>query len=620
MNQVAKNEELLNIAKDCFQFVTNFFEVINISVAHIYHSALELCPTLSIIRELYYHRRIVRSPVVIGTPESWPQTIAISGKDQYYGLCAWSPCGRFVAAQTWETVEIRNQLTLELITTLQPAETIPHLAGPLAYSPDGRSIACASDTAIIIWDIQTGGVAKEVECGPGHISLVWSSDGRTLCTIDQEGLSKVGDTKQLKVQQDQMTFIVHIYDISSGTALSPSTLQSGNNPHLWTHDEYFWVMTTVRHIYRDNTIEIFRVGSTLAKIHSFSFPSLSIARIGTFSPATRRISILTDKTLRISDIRNSKCLLDTAGHFLSHCFSSDGSLFAASKESGVHIWKYTSVDYTPWKEFRCRGLSNSPLQFSPTPSSLLGYSGDILQVLRLHEFSTALQRHRQQYMGLSRSGARVATARKLENTVTIIDLAQASSQFIDTDVAIEGLIITGNVLLVAGSGQLVAWLLTEEGLVDGVVGDRRVGRSDSIWTIPLPLPCGDSWTFSVEGQVGVIKPKGNALHAYHTKTGKVFHPTQAPRHPSGGWYHFTEALCGRDYFRYHNLSKRNPPPEESWQISPATLREGWVKDPEGKHRLWVSVEWRTDWDPVDWRHDITTQFSYLGGRSVLIKF
>jgi len=164
MDQVAKSEQLLDTAKDYFRFVIKFFEVIKVSATHIYHSALELCPTSSIIRKLYYHRRITRLPkVVIGTPESWARNIAISHNDDYNGPCIWSPCGRFVAVQTRRAVEIRNQLTLELITILQLTKLIRDLAGPLAYSPDGRSIACASDTAIIIWDIQTGGVAKGIK-------------------------------------------------------------------------------------------------------------------------------------------------------------------------------------------------------------------------------------------------------------------------------------------------------------------------------------------------------------------------------------------------------------------------------------------------------------------------
>jgi len=557
------------------------------------------------IRTLYYRRRTVHLPkIVVGTPELWTQTIAVSGKDNYNGLCTWSLCSRFIAAQTGKAVEIRNQLTLELITILQPTETIPHLTGPLAYSPDGRSIACASDAAIMVWDIQTGGVAKEIKCSPNNISLLWSQDGRTICTIDSK---------------DQATFIVHVYDVSSGTASSPGKFESGDIPHLWTDDESFRVMTTVRDRHNHNIIDIFKVGSALTRIQSLS-PRLSNAKIGSFSPATLRISTSTGNILRIFDIRNSQCLLEKTRHFVSHCFSSDGNYFAASWEGVVYVWKYACKWYTLLMEFGCQGLSNS-LRFSPTSSSILGYSGDILRVWRLHEFPTAFETRRQ-YVGLSRSGNRVAAAHEDEKAVTIIDSlpAQTPPQIINTGVGIQGLVLTGNVLLVAGSNKLAAWLLTEEGLVDGVIGDRMVGHSDSIWAVPLPLPRGDSWMFSVEGQAGVIKQGGDLLHVYRTDTGEVLHPTQALQHFGGRWYHPTETLRGQDYLCYHDLSQSNTPPKDSWQISRAALREGWVKDPEGRHRLWMPVEWRTDWDPADWRHDVTTQFSRLGGRSVIIKF
>jgi WD40 repeat protein len=511
-----------------------------------------------------------------------------------------------------KAVEIRNQLTLEQITILQPTETNPHLIGPLAYSPDGRSLACASSTAIIIWDIQTGGMVKEIKCNTRGLSMAWSSDGGTICTISSKG--KVA---------------VHTYDISSGTKSFLGTRQSADDPHLWMDEESFCVMTTERRKHRHGTIHIFKVGSSLTKIQSFTVQSSIFppseryeAKIRSFSPTTHRISVSDERTLRIFDIQNSGCLLDETGHFLSYCFSSDGSLFAASQENGLHVWNYASNRYTPWGNFRCQGWFDSPLRFSPTPSSILGYSGDILQVWRLYEPPTAPKNHSQQYVRLFRSGARVATARKLGTTVTIIDLlAQTPPQFIDTDVMIEGLAVIGNVLFVADSGKLVAWLLTGEGLVDGVTGDRRADHSNSIWTISQPRWRSEPWTFLVEGQIGVIKLDENVLHVYHIETGEVFHPTQAHRRLSGRWYSPDEALFGRDYLCYYSLPQCNPPPEASWQTSRATLREGWVKDPEGKHRLWVPVEWRTmDWDLADWCHDVTIQFSLIGGRPVLIKF
>jgi len=599
MNQVVKHEQLLDTAKDYFQFVTRFFEVVKVSATHIYHSALELSPTSSIIRKLYYHRRITRLPrVVIGTPESWAQNIAISGKDEYNGLCIWSPCGRFVAAQTKRAVEIRNQLTLELITILQPPETTPNLTGPLAYSLDGRSIACASNTAIIIWDIQTGGVAKEIACSADTTSLVWSSDGGTICIIDSE---------------DWGPFTVHTYDVSSGTASSPGTLWSGHNPHLWTVDESFRVMTMVCNGRYIKVIDIFEVTSTLTKIQSFS-PRLSDAKNVSFSPTAHHISVSDCYSLSISDIRSSKRLLRTEGNFLFQCFSSDGSLFAASEGNVVSVWKYDSGHYALCGKSQCQGLYNPFLQFSPTPSSILGHSENILQVFHLHELPTAPETRCQQYVGLSRSGTRVVTAHKMESTVTTADiLAQTPPQFIDTDVAIEGLVLTDNVLLVKGSEQVLAWLLTEEGLVDGVISDRRVGLGDSIWTVPFH-PGG---AIRVEGQIGVIEqPCGTEPHRYRTGTGEVLHLTQAPRSAldSPGDLHL-----GQNHL-FHNLPQCNTPLEDRWRTSSAMVREGWVKDTEGKHRLWVPVEWRRDWYLEGWRHDVTIQLSHLGGRPVLIKF
>ena len=587
MNQVAKNDPPLDIIKDYLQFVTNFFEVIKVSAAHIYHSALELCPLSSIVRKLYHHRRIARLPkVVIGTPDSWEPTIATSCRGHCYGFCIWSPCGRFVAARTDNAVEVRNQLTLEPITILQPTGTNPHLRGPLAYSPDGRFIACASDTAIVIWDIQTGGAAEEIGCSANNISLAWSLDGGSICTISSD---------------NRMTFTVHTYEISSGITSSPGTLRSSESPYLWVHDKYFWIMAMARSI--GGGIDIFKVGSTLAKIRSFDFSPLPGAVIRSFSPTTHRVSISGDKKLYIFDIQDSKLLLNATGLYSSifQSFSSDGSLFAASQLNGVlHIWKHASGCYTPWREFQCQGMFGS-FRFSPTPSSILGYISNILQVWRLHELPTTPKTHHQQLVELTRSGTRVATAHKLGNTVTIFDiLAQPPPQFIDTNVEIEGLAITGNVLLVAGSREIVAWLLTEKELVDGVVGDRRVDRSDSIWTTSKQ----DPWIPRAGGQVGLIGRYGNTPHVYDTETGEVLDPTQL--HNS----------------RPHrnNIRRFNTRPEDSWQTSRDTLREGWVKDPEGKHRLWVPVKWRKDWDPADWRQDVTTQFSYFGDRPILVKF
>ena len=151
--------------------MTKFFEPINVSAAHIYHSALELSPLSSIVRRFYYRQRHSRLPrVVVGTPDAWNESVHLPGLS-YYSSSTWSPCGRFIAARTRETVEIRDPLSSELLSTLPKSDV--HHTGGLAYSPDGRSLASLSDTSLTIWDIQTGGVAREVGHGDtNNVSLV----------------------------------------------------------------------------------------------------------------------------------------------------------------------------------------------------------------------------------------------------------------------------------------------------------------------------------------------------------------------------------------------------------------------------------------------------------------
>ena len=203
LNQVTRNMGLLDTARDCFRFVTEFFEPINVSATHIYHSALELSPLSSIVQRLYHYRRHTPFPrVVAGTPSAWNGSTHLSGVD--CSSYTWSPCGRFVATGTGKTVEIRDPLSSELLSTLTKSDA--HL---ITYSLDGCSLACLSNAILIIWDIQTGGVAKEIGCRGNNVSLVWSSDGGTIGTILQDW-----DT--------DTNYTVRVYNVASGISLSPA--------------------------------------------------------------------------------------------------------------------------------------------------------------------------------------------------------------------------------------------------------------------------------------------------------------------------------------------------------------------------------------------------------------
>jgi hypothetical protein len=211
----------------------------------------------------------------------------------------------------------------------------------------------------------------------------------------------------------------------------------------------------------------------------------------------------------------------------------------------------------------------------------------------------------------------MATGHKGNSTITITNLlSQTPFHFIDTDMEIEVLALTGNVLLALDFETIAAWLLTEEGAVDGVFGDRRAGHGDSIWTVPLSgIP-----EFSVEDQTAIIKEGGNVIHVYHTETGEVLMPTQTPSQLPKHWYKPVDIYWGRHY-PHHKLGWDNTCSEGSWQVPPTIFQEGWVKDPEGKYRMWMPVEWREPKHSGGWLYNITTLWLHLqGDKPIIIKF
>ena len=583
-NQVARDSQLLDTARDCFYFTTKFFEPISISATHIYHSALELCPISSIVRQLYYDRYhgVTRLPrVVIGTPHLWDTAISISGKHGYRS-CTWSPCGQFIAARIGQMVEIRNHLTFELLTVLKPSKYIPQAASPLAYSPNGRSIACGFSGGIVIWDVQTGGAAKEINCGCDIVSLVWSLDGRTVA------VTLGGRT---------FTTGVKTYDVFSGTQLFTKRFKSTVNVYLWACEKSFLFVVTRNPHGPKFEVSISEIGPTLIEIESQftivceedrSWSPLEL----TFSSSTHHISLL-NNPLTIYNIHTSDRLLEERGTYTSIQFSRDGSLFAAMERESLCVWKCTSDRYTlVGKSLLMHEALISSLQFSPTSSSLLSQYDGILQVRRLGDLLIASAPH-PQLSAISRSGNSIATVVALTSTVSIIDLhSRVPSQIIDTGFPVTKLAITGNVLVVMGWSGAAGWLLTEEGMVDGVFGDERAGDCDSKWTLPIPQRFNHTrrfsavnhtrrlsavnhiWSLSVEGVVGVVRVDCfDKPLLYHNVEPEDIEFVPKPLPSRWTMVRAAQAMYSNQYLlRYHietgDVLKLSPEPQHPRAISP----------------------------------------------------
>ena len=497
-------------------------------------------------------------------------------------------------------MEIRDALTFELLSTLQPTEHTSQLTGTIAYSSDGRSL-CVSNTAIIIWNLQTGGVAKEIQCDEIYDAPpVWSSDRKMISTMFST--------------QGNNSCTVREHDVASGTTSLPIKFQSQYKPHLWVHEEAFRIMTTARDG-EVHTIDISEVEPSLTKIESSPIQlGERDCWIESFSPTTYRISIFiywSSGRLLILDIRNSGCLLDDGRVFSSHDFSSDGGLFAASRWERVHVWKYNDGRYTPWSQLPIPTLNSygSLLQFSPTSSSILGHWSNTLRLWRLDGPSVTPVTY-EKLDFVSRSGTYVVTAHHRGCAVIITNLlSRIPSQSIDPGMEVERLALTGNVLLVLGSGKVRAWQLTEEGVVVDVSAERRAGRDDIIWT-ESGLRCPSRPTLKVGDQIGLIVINhGRRLYAYDTRTGKLCSPAQALLH----CHSHSRTSDTQDYF--HNSSVYDNPSRGNRGRSTTISEEGWVRGPGEKHQLWLPAELRTTAEIEVYWHPDTAIVKFLSPRN-----
>lgn len=447
---------------------------------------------------------------------------------------------------------------------------------------------------------------REIQCSAiGCQLLVWLLDGQVFGVLFSQKLCWS--------------------NIAPGGVVQTTMFDSRCIRHLWAKNESFGVITSskdgdacILDIYEVRPPRKFEIGYGKRHIGSFSVLEGEDSHFGSFSPSTYRVSGGTGgKTAKlfILDIWTLKKLLVEKGDSQSHSFSSDGSCFAAYQSAIVHIWKYDSGQYIPWRQFQPTATCGD-IAFSPTMSSIVVRDGGTLRLWHLNYSSTAPIISTPQLDIISHYGTCIATAHYQESTVTITNhLSQTSSQSIDTGIKIMGFGLTGNVLLVKGAGVVMAWLLTEEGLVNNVLGSKRASHSDSIWTMPLSQYSQPK--FLVEGETGAIS-SGETLFMYNARTGEVLEPTQEPLHLHGIWYSFKDSLQAKDYGS--DSSPQNLPSEVKQKPTETNLTMGWMKDDHGKCLLWVPTEWRVAKGQVQWFPDISTmKFKSKFGKPTIIK-
>jgi WD40 repeat protein len=159
---------LLKLVDDFERFVLRFFDVIEESVMHIYHSALPWSPTLSLIRELYGRQMMSEVMLMNATDAHWNsciRTIPFGSTSPIFVV--FSPKGSALAVASYYNVKIFETATG--VATFQIEERVLCIA----FSHDGDMLACGYlDGTIRVWDVQTSSLIRSFEGHGGRISSV----------------------------------------------------------------------------------------------------------------------------------------------------------------------------------------------------------------------------------------------------------------------------------------------------------------------------------------------------------------------------------------------------------------------------------------------------------------
>ena len=465
--------------------MTEFFEVISQSGPHIYHSALQLAPQLSIVQKLYGQQ--IYSPmvrVVTGIPSSWDLCTAsaeiIGGGDN---CTAWSPCGQFVAVSSRIRIQLRDSNTLERVSVLEPPHNLrDYLPISLTFSPSGHLLACfykkqkncsltipacastpissisSPITLLIVWDTQTGIVIGEVNT-QHRGGIMFHGDKGTITPIPWGHHFDTYNSLSLGLQY-------------KGEIPSPPDSQLGA---YWTHEDTLQFATSFK-TDEKSVINIYKLQPALTPplcmLSSFPVPPQSGEF--SFSPISFHASFVTLTEVVVLDVQDSKLLLaKMAQGYNSGQFSHDGCFFACGVlMHEICVWQNTPTGYVPWSSLRPR-LPFQGFSWSPTSISILCWDKQGIQLLHPdnHLSPNKPQLHDGYLNHLvvcSTDGTHLVTAQQDGKTVTVLDrLLDSPHHFISTNMKNQDTSVSNNATFVVDMHKFIGWDLEAGRIVQG---------------------------------------------------------------------------------------------------------------------------------------------------------
>ena len=450
---INQESPILNLTNDCFRFVIGFFEVINTSVPHIYHSALLLCPEESIVKQLYGQQVKPMVRVIQGIPASWDPSIADIRLPEWICAAAWSPCSRFIAAAYNECSEIAilDPVTLKQLHTLSPPQEEISWT-QITFSPESHLLTAHSwdENCIINWDLQTGGLLSNI-----------NTEEFPMCN----SVSYSGSERMIGGLFDNTTIIT--YNVLTGKCMTSHSIENSFVETIWSHGEYLQFATL-----ESESIIIWQVSFTSSnppiKIGSLSTPDNFSSEELVLFPTLSRLAFILDGEIFVWDALQNRVLLHSLDIEKPRAisFSPDGHSFVCGTGSReFYIWKETPTGYVSRQQLVTGATGTRPL-ISPNGGSVISSSDNILQLWHTTGLPTSISRVSTKNsrkdawycVEFSLDGTLVAVAEGSSRTVTLYDMESGNPWLvIDTGTDTCGLRMTEDEIIVVGDGKIVTW-------------------------------------------------------------------------------------------------------------------------------------------------------------------
>ena len=621
----------LILVEDYIRFVLAFFEIINMSAPHIYHSALPLSPQTSIIREMYKQHASPFVKIVRGMPVSWETTAATAYIDDGPSPFAWSPCNRFIAVAKVGSVKVLDAVTLSSLGTF---EYFSCNRGSPYFSADSRCLMQLIEDRFISWDLQTGsprGVVSGSWKLSDPFSFTHSNDGKVIAFARKH--PSLDGHYTLKCS-------FSTYDLHSRTyAEADHDLEGDIIYPIWTHDENFRFATVDR-----DSIKIWQSPFTL-KDPPVEVESLPVSdEIGDadsflFLPALSRLAFTLRDSIQIWDAKASKCLLKSEFEQEStfdvteppySSFSSDGRFFASENTAGeVHVWKESPTGYVIHQRLPFSAHPSRP-QFSPNNESIIVSLPSTFhrwrtrdQVPSLPSISIRDTNRDPFILGFSPDEKFAVFVRRKGNVVIILDLQSGEQRWItDMGVEIDCLGMTEDTVVAVGEEKIATWNLpggdsafhtninncVQFTILEDLPPSRRVPVTPTLMSISPDL----SHIVIVRGGDGLELMGFRSLGVYNVSTGrslaraKIFGTMTLLFTQDGN-----EVWAGSDgplveQYKIVEGSKSGTieldiqtiedPSRAIFRESPRgheVTEDGWILSPTRKRLLWLPHRWRS---------------------------